>query len=467
MKGLFMYKKTCYAILFSFLFFYNAIAMIKVNSISNLSRNDKIDVNIKDNNNRTPLDIIIRSIKGLEDRSRGGGDGYCVSGSVSTILPRVYVNQLHKAILDGKSIKDLEPLLVYDGVNSIEYYGRGLEPMNPLHVAIEKNNKEVCVWLLEKGAKIDGSGCPSPLFTAFKNKKEGLVEWLIENGATVDAVNNDGQTLLHIAAKNGNIDMAKFLLIQKLEMLNHKDSSGDTALHKACWKGYQDVCECLIEKGADVNAEGNRRLTPVCYALYGKHYELATALVNEHSASVKDPVGGETPLFIAASRGSKQEFIEFLIKNGADIKAKNGVGRTLMHIVARKKCGIDYAYLCEKGLGLNDCNNKRETPLHEAALAKNYDFAREILEWDEDLDTESDEDLDTAWDELDARRRLKRFASLLLYNGANVKEKHLKLDSKACSFLQSCINPLKKRAKTLNDSKRLEYYNGQQLIDYK
>jgi ankyrin repeat protein len=75
--------------------------------------------------------------------------------------------------------------------------------------------------------------------------------------------------------------------LQDIERLttdvNARDAEGQTPLHRAATRGYKDLVELLIAKGAEVNA---------------KHKN------------------GQTPLQMAASEGHK-EVVEFLKKHGA------------------------------------------------------------------------------------------------------------------------------------------------------
>ena len=55
-------------------------------------------------------------------------------------------------------------------------------------------------------------------------------------------------------------------LIGQRADVNVKTSHGHTPLHWACWNGHAEVAMALLEKGADVNVKTNGGWTPLCCA---------------------------------------------------------------------------------------------------------------------------------------------------------------------------------------------------------
>ena len=86
-----------------------------------------------------------------------------------------------------------------------------------------------------------------------------------------DDVNRSYCTLgakpLYWASGKGDKDLCE-LLIDRGADVNDKNEYGDTPLHEASYWGYKDVCALLIERGADVNAKNNSGETPVHCATY-------------------------------------------------------------------------------------------------------------------------------------------------------------------------------------------------------
>ena len=67
-------------------------------------------------------------------------------------------------------------------------------------------------------------------------------------------VDAEGETILHEAAKYGQIEILKNIY-EKQNQLEVRDQNGHTPLHKAVRYGHEDVVKYLISKGADPNAK--------------------------------------------------------------------------------------------------------------------------------------------------------------------------------------------------------------------
>jgi ankyrin repeat protein len=71
----------------------------------------------------------------------------------------------------------------------------------------------------------------------------------VHSGADIDAQDEDGETSLHKAAENGDIDMVR-LLISKKARVNVKNNAGKSALDLACAENESKVIEHLLKNGA-------------------------------------------------------------------------------------------------------------------------------------------------------------------------------------------------------------------------
>ena len=176
------------------------------------------------------------------------------------------------------------------------------------------------------------------------------VKNLVEMYGNVDARDEYGRTPLHIACRNGHVDVAEYLIcecgcdkearddIQKTPffkaclmgqtaIVKHvsrfgcksdiRDAEGWTALHIACVKGYTDIIEYLINQcGCDKEDRDNKfQHTPLFAACLRNQISTIKFLISKFrcKVDVRD-VNGRTPLHVACYYGF-QEIVEYLIND--------------------------------------------------------------------------------------------------------------------------------------------------------
>ncbi|GAB6020803.1 Ankyrin repeat domain-containing protein 39 [Chamberlinius hualienensis] len=72
----------------------------------------------------------------------------------------------------------------------------------------------------------------------------------LEKGTDVNQPDTYGYTALHYAARNGNLEAVKLLLLNKADP-NRKTRSGEgTPLQRAAYQGHVDIAKLLIQHGA-------------------------------------------------------------------------------------------------------------------------------------------------------------------------------------------------------------------------
>jgi len=80
-----------------------------------------------------------------------------------------------------------------------------------------------------------------------------MVEWPRQS------VRFGGRTALHVAAAKGDVGIVLQLLMDEVSCIdiNQLDCQGWTALHCACEAGHIEVCDLLLQNGADPSIPTN------------------------------------------------------------------------------------------------------------------------------------------------------------------------------------------------------------------
>lgn len=125
---------------------------------------------------------------------------------------------------------------------------------------------------------------------------------------------------LHAAVRAGNLEEVARLIAQGVAV-DARDSLGSTPLIDAAWTGNAEICQFLIEHGADVNAQHREAgSTALEYAVLTGRVAVVKLLLAA-SARVDTPYRDQqTVLHLAAARGNLQ-IAELLLAAHADVSS--------------------------------------------------------------------------------------------------------------------------------------------------
>ena len=90
------------------------------------------------------------------------------------------------------------------------------------------------------------------LFDMARNGDEALIEYL-DNGVSPDLANQDGNTLLMLAAYAGHTTIVQ-ALVERGADVDKQNDRGQTPLAGAVFKKYDEVVDVLVAAGADPHA---------------------------------------------------------------------------------------------------------------------------------------------------------------------------------------------------------------------
>ncbi|XP_048382772.1 nuclear factor NF-kappa-B p105 subunit-like isoform X1 [Stegostoma tigrinum] len=168
----------------------------------------------------------------------------------------------------------------------------------------------------------------TPLHLAVITRQAEVVELLLQAGADMNLLDCLGNSVLHLAAQQGDVKVLNVLLSKKnkpvVKLLHLPNNAGFNVVHLAVLANSLSSLRQLIAAGADVDSpEQQAGRTALHLAVEQENISLAGSLLLEGSAEVDATTfDGSTALHIAAGRGYTK-LCALLIAAGADPHIEN------------------------------------------------------------------------------------------------------------------------------------------------
>ena len=266
-----------------------------------------------------------------------------------------------------------------DGIFKPKYY------VTPIEMAVKNNNKEMCLFLVNKGVSIVAAidegflqqkndllkvfidkspNLNDNLLKAFKAGNMDIIHYCLDKGADKNIKDEKGKSLLLLATESGDMDIVKFCT-EDLK-LNPQDVSfrNETSLMLAAQNGNTTLLSYLLQRGVNLEAEDISGETALFYALESGSENAFHFLVGQQ-ANINHASKDNTTLLIKAAIEGQYDVMNYLMEKGAAINTKNNKGQTAYNVVISAFFINDELAmkLIEKGADIEAKNDNGQTLL--------------------------------------------------------------------------------------------------------
>ncbi|MBA3238222.1 MAG: ankyrin repeat domain-containing protein [Parachlamydiaceae bacterium] len=346
--------------------------------------------------------------------------------------------QLRRALLHAIKNDDVKKM--------IALYKRGVtinsnlhEGLPGLHIACQLGALQCTQWLLQNGADpslVCSSGETS--FDAFElavaNNSYEQFSFLFQySDLDVNRVNNRGETLMHIAAKKGNIHHIILLLLHGADP-EQTDARNFTPLHYAALGGHEQIVQLLLIFGTDMLPQEVLDLVQDEKTIKAfDDFENLSKILNKNTSALHLAIISQNPLAV------------LLLMQIQDINEQDEKGSSALHLAVQTGQIVCIKHLIQGGVSLNLQDDWGRTALSYACEKDNLSIAEALLE--AGADPEIKDNLGFSVMEQILKGKTPQNQRLL----------HL-LDQKS-SFLKSPVSPKYRKKKVKSYSIQNEYQN--------
>ncbi len=192
--------------------------------------------------------------------------------------------------------------------------------------------------LLDRGVDVNSQWGGTPLMSAAYYGHLDILKLLLERGADVKAVNSEGETALHYAARGlSPSPQIVETLLGSGAPVNAQDQAGRTALMNGLES--REVTQLLLTQDADVKLRTKDGESVLLYAAGRNMTWLIKPLIDRGGDVNTRNKRGETPLMWATGAidsVDKPQMVQVLIDNGADVNLADREGTTALMFAAQK-----------------------------------------------------------------------------------------------------------------------------------
>jgi ankyrin repeat protein len=193
-------------------------------------------------------------------------------------------------------------------------------------------------------------------------------------------------TALHRACSAGLSSAVSRLLAGEIEV-NEIDDNGLAPIYYGTVSGNAAIVRMLVERGADVKAQGGYYGNALQAAAFGGHKSIASLLL-EYKADVNAQGGSYGNALQAAACGGHESIVRLLLENEADVNAQGGSFSNTLQVAAREGHESIIRLLLENEADVNAQGGHYGNALQAAAFGGHESIVRLLLENEADVNAQ-------------------------------------------------------------------------------
>ncbi|KLI14050.1 ankyrin repeat domain-containing protein [Brachyspira hyodysenteriae] len=350
-------------------------------------------------------------------------EGADVNARVDNMETEGGIDMLYYAVINNNP--EMTKILIDKGLDKNRDYGYEYSTYLT-DIAIGNNNLDILKLLVKRG---DSKETLIP--KAVQENNIEMVKYLLSIGQDIDAQRFfDGfwvDSPLKVAAENGYIEMAKFLIDEGANL----NSADDYMLY--AYNNY-DITKLLVDNDVFNLNTNTTREEAIKLVKDGKYYEIEKLLLSEDSNNID----GYDELMNAISKGDMKA-LEKLVKDDTDLN-KQYDKITPLGLAAARNDKEMVKFLVEKGADINLEDGYGYTPLIIAMKYRNIGLAKDIIDLKPDLNAICSATGDTPLTYLvDKVKFGSDICYYLIKNGADVNKKNNNGDTPLIVSVQNFI----------------------------
>lgn len=199
-----------------------------------------------------------------------------------------------------------------------------------------------------------------------------VIAYFVDKGVDLNKADNEGNTLLMLAASGRDVELIEKTLLPKVKNINAVNEKGESALTRAIAGGSSEIAALLLKNGANINVL-DKDDNNLAYYWFESYREGGAGGGGQGGPGGQGGNGRER---------AEQEFekkLEILKSGGLDVSAPQKNGNTLFHLAVAKQNLKLFQKATALGVNINAQDKEGATPLHKAALVAKDDKMMKTL----------------------------------------------------------------------------------------